>query len=60
MRLSKIHEQVHEFGTAVRLSKVYEQVREGLVQQWGCQKYIIRFMRVWYSNEVVKSIGAGS
>ena len=60
MRLSKIHEQVHEFGTAVRLSKVYEQVREGLVQQWSCQKYMSRFVRVWYSSDVVKSISAGS
>ena len=43
------------FGTAVMLSKVYEQVHKGLVQQGGCQKYMSRFMRVWYSSEVVKS-----
>ena len=48
------------FGTAARLSKVYGQVHESLVQQGDCQKHMSRFMRVWYSRGVAKSISEGS
>ena len=61
MKLSKALEQVHEslvFKTNVssEVVKAYEQVHEGLVKQWGCQKHVSRFMRIWYSRGVAKSI----